>query len=147
MYRTSITVVCTVQALLLCVPYKHYCCVYRTSITVVCTVQEYLRTPIILFGTGYILRRVYIIFRLSLILCYFLLPLISFYTSVSRVSFHSFIRCLLLSFWRCNVQGTLTAKVISHIICLCWFTIFSYQNTVTLSLIDYIAVRCVYLCD
>ena len=73
-----------------------------TSSTVVCTVQDYLRTPTILFGTGYILRRVYIIFRLSLIFCYFLLSLISFYTPVSRVSFHLFIRCLLLSFWHCN---------------------------------------------
>ena len=91
-----------------------------TSITIVCTLQEYLRTPTVLFGTGYLLRRFYIIFHLSLIFCYFLFPLISFYKSVSRVSFHLFIRCLLLSFWRCTVQGKLPGKVISHIIYLCW---------------------------
>ena len=73
----------------------------------------------ILFRTGEIVRCVYIIFRLSLIFCCFLIPLISVYTSVSRVSFHLFIRCLLLSFCRCNVQGTLTGTVISQIICLC----------------------------
>jgi hypothetical protein len=90
------------------------------NISIVCSVKEYLRKPTILFGTGYIVRRVYIIFCLSVIFCYFLLPLISFYTSVSRVSFHLFIRCLLLSFCRCNVQGTLIGKIISQIICLCW---------------------------
>ena len=90
------------------------------SSTIVCTVKQYLRTPTILFGAGYIVRLVYIIFRISLIFPNFLLPLISFYTSVSRVSFHLFIRRLLLPLCRCNVQGTLTGEVISQIICLCW---------------------------